>query len=235
MRCDQCFDLFWEKVVMKAEQRSVETPLLPRRRKLPSRFGTEQAPAEFHSTPKDYYRQIYFEAMDHIVQAITDRFDQEDFVVYLDTEQLLLKCVRGEDYQREVKLVSEFYSGEIHEANLQCQLIFECDGKKEEAILSDVLLYMREMTNRGRLLLSEVVKVLKLVLVMPATNSTSEGSFSTLRRIKTYIRSTMRQDRLNDLMILHVHKDKTDEMNLQSVARDFCFREYRQNIFGQFK
>jgi hypothetical protein len=23
----------------------------------------------------------------------------------------------------------------------------------------------------------------------------------------------MRQDRLNDLMILHVHKDKTDEMN----------------------
>jgi hypothetical protein len=173
--------------------------------------------------------------MDHIVQAITDRFDQEDFVVYLDTEQLLLKCVRGEDYQREVKLVSEFYSGEIHEANLQCQLIFECDGKKEEAILSDVLLYMREMTNRGRLLLSEVVKVLKLVLVMPATNSTSEGSFSTLRRIKTYIRSTMRQDRLNDLMILHVHKDKTDEMNLQSVARDFCFREYRQNIFGQFK
>jgi hypothetical protein len=60
--------------------------------------------------------------MNHIVQAITDRFDQEDFVVYLDTEQLLLKCVRGENYQREVKLVSEFYSGEIHEANLQCQL-----------------------------------------------------------------------------------------------------------------
>ena len=36
-------------------------------------------------------------------------------------------------------------------------------------------------------------------------------------------------------MILHVHKDKTYEMNLQSVARDFCFREYRLNIFGQFK
>ena len=91
--------------------------------------------------------------MDHIVQAITDRFDQEDFVVYLDTEQLLLKCVRGEDYQREVKLVSEFYRGDIYEVNLQCQLrqfaiIFECDGKKEEAVLSDVLLYLQEMTNR---------------------------------------------------------------------------------------
>ena len=59
MRSDQCFDLFWEKVAMKAEQRLAETPLLPRRRKVPSRFETGQAPAEFHSTPKDYYRQNY--------------------------------------------------------------------------------------------------------------------------------------------------------------------------------
>jgi hypothetical protein len=97
MRSDQCFDLFWEKVAMKAEQRSVETPLLPRRRKIPSRFETGQAPAEFHSISKDYYRQNYFEAMEHIVQAITDRFG-----VYLDTEQLLLKCVRGEHYQEKL-------------------------------------------------------------------------------------------------------------------------------------
>jgi hypothetical protein len=59
----------------------------------------------------------------------------------------------------------------MHEANLQCQsrqfaIIFECDGKKEEAVLSDVLLYMRGMTNREQLLLSEVVKVLMLALVM---------------------------------------------------------------------
>jgi hypothetical protein len=99
----------------------------------------------------------------------------------------------------------------------QLATIFKCDGKKEEAVLSDVLLYMREMTNRERLLLSEIAKVLKLVLVMPATNSTSERSFSTLRRIKIYLRSTMRQDRLNDLMILHVHKDKTNEMKLQET------------------
>jgi hypothetical protein len=35
-------------------------------------------------------------------------------------------------------------------------------------------------------------------------------------------------------MILHVHKDKTDELNLQSVATDFCFREYRQNIIRTY-
>ena len=34
-------------------------------------------------------------------------------------------------------------------------------------------------------------------LVMPASNAMSECSFSTLRRVKSYLRSTMRQDRLN--------------------------------------
>ena len=36
---------------------------------------------------------------------------------------------------------------------------------------------------------------------MSATNATSERSFSALRRIKSYLRSTMHQQRLNHLMI----------------------------------
>ena len=58
-------------------------------------------------------------------------------------------------------------------------------------------------------LLSEVVKLVSLILVMPATNATSERSFSALRRVKTYLRSSMNQSRLNHLMILHVHKEFT--------------------------
>ena len=38
--------------------------------------------------------------------------------------------------------------------------------------------------------------------VMPAMNCTAERSFSTLKRIKSDIRSTMTQSRLNHLMIL---------------------------------
>ena len=44
-----------------------------------------------------------------------------------------------------------------------------------------------------------------MVLVMPATNATSERSFSAFRPIKTYFRSLMLQERLNHLMLLHIH------------------------------
>ena len=42
-------------------------------------------------------------------------------------------------------------------------------------------------------IISEVVKLVKLILVFPATNTCSERSFSTLRSVKTYLRGTMKQ------------------------------------------
>ena len=56
--------------------------------------------------------------------------------------------------------------------------------------------------------LSEVTKLAKLLLVLHATNATSERSFSAMKRIKTYLRSTTRGNRLNHFMLLHVHRKK---------------------------
>ena len=83
-------------------------------------------------------------------------------------------------------------------------------------------------------LLSEVCKLINLILVMPATNAVSERSFSSLRRIKTYLRSTMHQNRLNHLMILHVHKHLTDDIDIKSVANEFVAgSEHCLTLFGK--
>ena len=59
---------------------------------------------------------------------------------------------------------------------------------------------------------------------------TSERSFSALRRVKTYLRATMKQDHLNYLMLLHVHKDKTDELDLKLLVNEL---DHRSNIFAK--
>ena len=79
---------------------------------------------------------------------------------------------------------------------------------------------------------SEVIKLLKLILVMPATNAISETSFSALKRVKTYLRTTMTQRRQNHLMLLHVHK--TDNIDLKEISNDFVCNENRLSVFGQF-
>ena len=92
------------------------------------------------------------------------------------------------------------------------------------------------MSTAKRELLSEVGVLLKLLLVMPASNAVSERSFSSLRRLKTYLPSTMTQSRLNHLMILHIHRKLTDKLNLTAVANEFVTgSEHRSTLFGTFE
>jgi hypothetical protein len=50
------------------------------------------------------------------------------------------------------------------------------------------------------------VKVIKLLLTIPVSTASAERSFSAMRRIKTYLRSTMGEDRLSALAILSIEK-----------------------------
>ncbi|KAJ4432078.1 hypothetical protein ANN_20692 [Periplaneta americana] len=52
-------------------------------------------------------------------------------------------------------------------------------------------------------------ELLKILLTLPVSTSTSERSFSTLKRLKSYLRNTMGNDRLNGLALLNIHRDIT--------------------------
>ena len=70
---------------------------------------------------------------------------------------------------------------------------------------------------------------------MPATNATSKHSFSVLRRLKSYLRSTMSQLRLNHMMILSIYKKLVDELDLNAVANEFVdSSDHRLRLFGTF-
>ena len=66
---------------------------------------------------------------------------------------------------------------------------------------------------------------------MPATNASSEKSFSAL---KTYFRATMTNKHLDNLIVLHVHKQKTDNMDLTVVGNGFDWKDSRHQEFGKF-
>ncbi|KAL4153397.1 hypothetical protein QTP88_001230 [Uroleucon formosanum] len=51
-----------------------------------------------------------------------------------------------------------------------------------------------------------VYKLLKIVATLPITTATAERSFSTIRRLKTYLRNTMAENRLNGLAQLNIHR-----------------------------
>ena len=89
-------------------------------------------------------------------------------------------------------------------------------------------------TSTLKMLLSEVHKVLKIYLTIPITTANAERCFSALKRIKTYLRNSMTEERLNNCMILHVHREKTDQLNLEAIAKEFINNDRRKFYFGNF-
>ena len=75
---------------------------------------------------------------------------------------------------------------------------------------------------------------MEIILVLPAANAESEGSFSKMKLIKTYLRSTMSQKRLNHFMTLAVYPKLVDELNLIEIGEEFVAkRSSCESVFGK--
>jgi len=151
-------------------------------------------------------------------------------------ESFFLKIIKREEYHEEFRKIAEVYSNDLNIANLETQLlVFSSSIPEGVCDMHTLKKHFQPLSAAEKELMCEIVCLLKIILVMPATNCTSERSFSALRRLKTHLKLTMSQERLNSLMILHVHKDYTNQMILYDVANHFISGcERRTRVFGKF-
>ena len=99
----------------------------------------------------------------------------------------------------------------------------------------DIRMLVKQLKKPIRNLISEVVTMIKLVIVLPATNAVSERSFCAMRGLYTYLRTNMRSSRLNNALVLHIHKARLDKLSMVDVANDFVFEsDHRKTLFGRF-
>ena len=61
----------------------------------------------------------------------------------------------------------------------------------------DIIVKIKELPNPEREMIKEVITLCKLILVNPATSAEGERSFLTARRLKTWLRSRMNQERFS--------------------------------------
>ena len=58
----------------------------------------------------------------------------------------------------------------------------------------------------------------------------AERTFSALKRIKTYLRNTMHQERLSNLAIIHIEKEITSKLSKAKIAKINCKDQAKINF-----
>lgn len=240
LRSDEEFNNFYDGVVKESEGKT-EAPSLARQRKTPARLD-DGAAGHCFSSPKAFHRQQYFEVLDLLHQELLRRFDQKSFSLLRDVEQLLLRAANANHFVI-AETISDIYAEDLDMERLELQLkmlpdLVKCSNAavpiKEVTKIETLCNVMVENPN-NRKLFSEVDKLLRLYLTVPATSATAERTFSVLRRLKSYLRSTMGQERLNNTIILNIYQSEIDDLDIHEIAKAFAAsNERRRSFFGSF-
>lgn len=63
---------------------------------------------------------------------------------------------------------------------------------------------------------------LRILLTLPITTASAERSFSKLKIIKNYLRTTMVQERLSDLAIISIKRDLCENIDYNNIIEKFA-------------
>ena len=72
--------------------------------------------------------------------------------------------------------------------------------------LKNIITNFKTISNEVIHFFLEIQSLLKFLMVSPASSCDAERSFSALRRLKTWLRNSMTQSRLNAIIICNIHK-----------------------------
>ncbi|KAB0802683.1 hypothetical protein PPYR_04869 [Photinus pyralis] len=103
-------------------------------------------------------------------------------------------------------------------------------NNKNSMSAKEVLTYL--VKNDLQCIFPNLFVALRIFLTMPVTVAHGERSFSKLKLIKTYLRSTMSQLRLSNLAIISIEKDICSNLDVTDLIREFSVKKARKVDFN---
>ena len=93
-----------------------------------------------------------------------------------------MNACQGREYREQLQYLCDLYQElDASQLDVQLQNLKGQFAQSDECSIKACIAFLQELSLPVRTYFSEVVKVVQLILVMPATNAVSERSFSTIK------------------------------------------------------
>ncbi|XP_008178902.1 52 kDa repressor of the inhibitor of the protein kinase-like [Acyrthosiphon pisum] len=172
---------------------TIEMPRLAKRQKYRDNIPTKD--------PEEYFRiTLFLPFLDSFVQQLNDRFVNHQNII--SGFQMFVKS--SEFDEEKLRELVEFYAKDVDDF---------------DRVKSETILWNRYLTDSNKQynsviqilnecnpdLFPNIYKLLQILITLPITSCEAERSFSTLKRIKSYLRNSTSERRLNGLAALNIH------------------------------
>ena len=165
-----------------------------------------------------------YEAIDACQAELARRFDESSYAPLQHLQDIFLNAANGEVSEINDDIQTA-YGSEIDfdqvtaELQLLPSIIKQCLPDVKQVTTIDTVV-SAATHKQNTFLLSNVIRLLQVYLLAPMSAATAERSFSAQRRIKNYLRNNMMEKRYNNVLVLNMHKERTDEIDLAEIAKE---------------
>lgn len=203
-------------------------------------FDYESADESLQNAEENYKATVFYPLVDNMLGSLERRFNQlsthnetwgflYNIRVLPEKEQRLKFCKNLELTLCKDKINKS--DSDIDGAQLSDELkeIQPSIAHKTSASPLEVLQHINKSQTHG--LFPNIWIALRVLLTIPITIASGERSFSKLKLIKTYLRSTMAEERLSSLAILSIENDVSSNLDYKNAIASFAAMKSRRVNF----
>lgn len=221
-----CFSLWYQEVLQLAEKIGV-SEIIPRKTSMQG--NRSNVPSE--SPPEHYKRAIAIPLLDSLINQLEDRYNVEgrhahSLLCLVPTILLSSGDIETEGlhfWQRDLP----FPNSLVSEAR-RWKALWHSTNEGQNAAIPDSLLSSLASCDIDSF--PNIHSLLVIACTLPITSAEAERSFSLMRRIKNYTRSTMTEGHLSDLAVMAIHYG--ERVPIDQICHSFCQAHPRRLFQG---
>jgi len=229
MKNDDKRDKLFAKVLEFADQNGIDCPSQTNQRGRLSRAEADKKRQRIESDPLERYKDWYDALITDFIKHLSDKFNTDNYRPLMAISNILLSKTKLENkkYFLDLEIYKDDIKSDELEAEIDLWYIFKAKNN---------LITMLEIKNQ--FVEKELVSVfpnlfilLTIFLTVPVTSAQSERSFSVLKRLKTWLRSSIGQVRLSSLAIIQMNLAELSLVSIESIINIFASEKKRKIDF----
>lgn len=186
----------------------------------------ENYPAD---SPMEYFkRSIFIPCVDDLLGSLKSRFEGSIVQILTTLEMLLPHKICVDNAQNLSNLLPYLDDDVSAEVTLESEYHLWAEKWKNADQTSMEREAIEVLAKCDAAFYPHIHTLLKLLASLPVSTASVERSFSTLKRVKTYLRNKMGNERLTGLALMSAHSNQT--ISVDDVLNEMSLRPRRLNL-----
>lgn len=211
------FDIIYKNSVRFCDDQNIDVPV-KRQRKMSTKINCSSH-TQHYFTKEQEIRKVYYSTLDNMISALNIRFNQETIDIIKSVGMLLTLQISSDD----INILTDAFDLDSKVLKTEIDLPKHTDGIPNDGQMNidKWIKWLTEPYSGRETIYFNFFKAFQIFMAILVTSCTCERTFSKLSIVKTKLRSTMKQERLDGLLTMFIEQELAYNINVDEVIETF--------------